>query len=157
MVVLVPATGVYGLLSEENSMWYRRAIEENRLEEHEEHEEGPPDWWHGPSSNVFARDMTEAEVVLEWLKNRQVEQEGDRYVFYHGTPNPDLTYLRGGSLLESDPSEAAKWGSEAKDYTEYKGIKPSDMIVHRLALKPWQIHTGFWASLRDDYPLPGKD
>ena len=109
-----------------------------------------PKWWDEPSSNAFAKGMTEGETILDWMARHKVPQEGDKYVFYHGTPKGgDVTdHLRAGSLLETDAKEAAKFAASNK-----RGMKPKDMEVIKVAVDPWEISTGTWASLRDKYKI----
>jgi hypothetical protein len=109
-----------------------------------------PKWFDMPSSNAFAKGMTEGEVIADWLARHKVQQENGKYVFYHGTPKKGgaSDSLREGSLLETDPKAAAEFAASNK-----KGMKEKDMTVLKVLLDPWDINTGTWASLRKDYKV----
>jgi len=111
-----------------------------------------PVWWDEPSDNRFFSGSKGAEIV-DWLARHGVASIGDDlYRFYHATPSTESCahegLIRAGSLLETDPKDAAFFA--ARD----RGLDPeADVTVFTVELSPWQIQTGHWAALRDDYQV----
>lgn len=107
-----------------------------------------PDWWYEQNENAFVRQpRTNGEANMDWLERHEVPRRGNEYVFYHATPIKNLKYIRAGSYLELDPESARYFAARDRD------IDPSKVVVHILYLKPWQIHGGHFATLREDYIL----
>jgi len=108
----------------------------------------PPDSWTQPSTNAFARGMTEEQVTTEWLTNSKVAQNlNGSYHFYHGSPNMQIDSLRAGSQLATSEREARRFSAHDR------GLRQRDMRVYAVDVMPWEIHPGHWATLKDDYRI----
>ena len=95
-----------------------------------------------------AQSHNTVEEAIEWLTRSKIPMEGDKYVFYHGTPkDSNLTYLRAGSLLEDSEKDARHHAA----HNRY--LQPEDIIVYKVLVGPDDINTGVWASLNKDYKL----
>ena len=113
-----------------------------------------PDWWNEPSENPYRKDFTKGEEIMDWLERHDLKPGPDgRYTFYHGSPaSNDFEFLRGHTQLETDPEAAAFFAARDRDLDPKD---PAQVTVHAVRVFPWEIRGGIWASLRDDYPLPG--
>jgi hypothetical protein len=88
------------------------------------------------------------EEAIDWLTRSNISMEGDRYVFYHGSPNENnLTELRAGSLLADTEAEARHFAA----HNRY--LKPEDIVVYKLLVGPEDINTGVFPSLNRSYKL----
>ena len=86
----------------------------------------------------------------DWVERHQVEREGDKYVFYHGS-RLSLDYLRKGSLLETTPDAARSWADTNTRNDRRRRIK-----IYRVLLDLDDFNTGFWASLTKDIEVGEK-
>lgn len=100
--------------------------------------------------NRLMGGWSEEEAKLDWLDRHDVKKEEGKYVFYHGS-RLDLDYLRAGSLLETTPEKAAKWGS-----TNIRHDKRKIMRIYKVLVEPEDINIGHWASLANDHPIDKK-
>lgn len=109
-----------------------------------------PEWWHEPYIHPFGYPTPDIPTLganqMDWLDRYKVPQEDGRYVFYHATTDKELTSLRAGSLLETDPEKAAFYATRDRD----RRVKPD---IHKVLLHPWEFHTGVFPSLRSEYKL----
>ena len=110
-------------------------------------ESNTSDWWDLPSDNPYARGMTRGEVILDWLKRHDVPQENGKFVFYHATPvvGGATDNIRAGSYLAEDPETAKQQASRDR------GAKAGEIKVIKVLVRPDEINTGVWPTLRNDY------
>ncbi len=88
------------------------------------------------------------EEAIDWCNRSGIAMEGDKYVFYHGSPkNNSLTELRAGSLLAEDEKDARHFAA----HNRY--LQPEDIIVYKILVGPEDINTGVFASLNKSYQL----
>ena len=106
-----------------------------------------PDWWNAPSNNVHCQGMTEGEVIMDWLNRHKVPVEHGKFVFYHATPEIGgaTNNIRAGSYLAEDAETAIQQA------TRDRGPKAGKMKLIKVLVDPEDIHTGVWATLRNDY------
>ena len=83
------------------------------------------------------------ETIGDWLDRHKVERTPQGlYHFVHATPKANkFTTLRVGSLLETDPKAAIHFAGRDR------GLKPKDIMVHHVYVKPSEIDGGQWAEL----------
>jgi hypothetical protein len=109
-----------------------------------------PDWWYEKTGRFSDQGKTEGEVVMDWLERHEVKtDENGKFIFYHGTPKGrEFDTLRQGTQLETDPKSAAEFAAHDR------GLDPkSDIEVIEVHIDPYEIYTGFWASLRGEYEV----
>ncbi len=95
-----------------------------------------------------AQSYNTVEESIDWLKRSGISMEGDKYVFYHGSPKDNkLTELRAGSLLAEDEKDARYFAA----HNRY--LQPEDIIVYKILVGPEDINTGVFASLNKNYEL----
>jgi len=95
-----------------------------------------------------AQSYNTVEEAIDWLTRSGTPMEGDKYVFYHGTPKiNNLSELRAGSLLEETEDDARHHAA----HNRY--LQPEDIIVYKILVGPEDINTGVWASLNKSYKL----
>ena len=118
--------------------------------------EDVPTWWGEPSDNPYAKGMTNGEVIQDALDRHfakgALEKQGNKYVFYHATPIKTLksiSYLRDGSLLETDKESATHHARNNR------GISARSIAVLKVLVDPWQLYppSGPWFSLRGEFPI----
>jgi hypothetical protein len=96
----------------------------------------------------IAQSYNTVEEAIEWLARSNIPMEGDKYIFYHGTPKINkLTELRSGSLLADTENEARHFAS----HNRY--LPPEDIIVYKVLVRPEDINTGVFPSLNKNYKL----
>lgn len=100
--------------------------------------------WYRISQAVFNQN---SETNEEWLQRHNVEKEGDKYVFYHGS-RIKLTELRAGSLLAETPQEAANFGD-----TNVWNDRRKTLVIYKVLVTPEEIVTGYWVSLVNNHPV----
>ncbi|KKK79388.1 hypothetical protein LCGC14_2834010, partial [marine sediment metagenome] len=94
--------------------------------------------------------------VIDWLERHEVPQDEDgRYQFYHATPKENLEGivsegLQEGSLLETDPEDAAHFAGRDRD------LARNQVVVLPVSVHPHEIRVGQWASLRGVYKVGVK-
>jgi hypothetical protein len=110
------------------------------------------EYWNAPSQNVYMPNVTQGEVVMDWLSRHKTPKEGEHYVFYHGTPKRGgaTDMLRGGSLLADDPQEAIHYAGRDRD------LKPGSIKVIKVLVDPRDLLPGHFPSLRVNYPIKGE-
>ena len=95
-----------------------------------------------------AQSYNTIEEAIDWLTRSGIPMEGDKYVFYHGSPKDNnLTELRAGSLLAETEKEALHFAA----HNRY--LQPEDIIVYKILVRPEDINTGVFASLNKSYKL----
>jgi len=100
--------------------------------------------WYRISQSLFNQT---SETNEEWLQRHQVQKEGDKYVFYHGS-RIDLNVLRAKSLLATTPEEATDFGD-----TNFFSDRRKSLIIYKVLVSPEEINPGYWASLINDHPV----
>ena len=92
----------------------------------------------------------ETQQTTEWLSRHRIEQDGEFYVFYHGTPKDSgvAGELRSGSLLAETPEDAAFFAARDRDGVNAPLDPQRDITVYRVLVRPEDIYTGVFASLR---------
>jgi len=95
-----------------------------------------------------AQSYNTVEESIDWLKRSGISMEGDKYVFYHGSPKVNnLTELRAGSLLADTEKDARHFAA----HNRY--LQPEDIVVYKVLVGPEDINTGVFASLNKNYEL----
>jgi len=95
-----------------------------------------------------AQSYNTVEEAIDWLTRSGIPIEGDKYVFYHGSPkNNNLSELRAGSLLAETEEEALHFASNSR------GLNLKDIIIYKVLVGPEDINTGVFASLNKSYKL----
>jgi hypothetical protein len=91
-------------------------------------------------------------TIGDWIERHEIpKDETNHYVFYHATPKTNtFTHLKADSKLETDPDSATHFAGRDR------GLKPHQIKVHQLRLRPSEINGGHWASLRKDHPVADK-
>jgi hypothetical protein len=89
--------------------------------------------------------LKEIQRKEDWAERNKVERDEDKYVFYHAS-RIDLPYLRKGSLLETTPEEARKWGNENTRNDRRKRLNVYKVIID---LEDFEIGT-MWAITNKD-------
>jgi hypothetical protein len=87
------------------------------------------------------------ETNEEWCVRHKVDKENGKYVFYHGS-RLDLDELRAGSLLATTTEEAENFGD-----TNFWNDRRKRLKIYKVVVDPEQIHTGYWASLKENHPV----
>ena len=96
----------------------------------------------------IAQSYNTVEEATEWLTRSGIPMEGDKYVFYHGTPKKNnLTELRPGSLLADSEDEARHFAA----HNRY--LQPEDITVYKILVGAEDINTGVFPSLNKEYKL----
>jgi hypothetical protein len=89
-----------------------------------------------------------SEEALEWLTRHNINKEGGKYVFYHGTPKTNkFKELRSGALLAESKDDAIHFAKRDR------GLKSNDIIVYKILVGPEDINIGNFASLNKEYIL----
>ncbi|MBA2741946.1 MAG: hypothetical protein H0U46_08040 [Actinobacteria bacterium] len=120
-------------------------------------EDAKPPWWSEPSGNAFFKG-TKGEEIENWLeRHSDVERLPDgRFRFYHAAPRggarAKAEVLKAGSLLETDPKQAAFFAARDRDLDPEK-----DIVVWPVDVRPEEIVPGVWAALRSDHAVSGPD
>jgi hypothetical protein len=130
-----------GFLAEQRQQWNQRQ------QEWEQQEQITPQAYF-KSWYKKAQSYNTVEEAIDWLKRSGISMEGDKYVFYHGSPKENnLTELRAGSLLEDNEKDARHFAA----HNRY--LKPEDIVVYKVLVNPEDINTGVFASLNKSYKL----
>jgi hypothetical protein len=95
-----------------------------------------------------AQSYNTVEEAIDWLSRSEIPMDGNKYVFYHGSPKVNnLTKLRSGSLLAENEEEARYFAA----HNRY--LEPEDIAVYKVLVNPEDINTGVFASLNKDYQI----